>query len=63
MQSLNIKELKMLGVIDYTNQLPSKHFEQKKMSKFKTPENENLVKCAQNRSCTSSMCEQLLCKD
>ena len=28
--------MKTVGVTDYTNQTPSKHLEQKKMSKFKT---------------------------
>ena len=34
------KGIKIVGVTDYTNQSPSKHFEQKKMSKFNTPKNE-----------------------
>ena len=40
--------MKIVGVTDYTNQTPSKHFEQKKMSKFKTPKNEkkSFMKCA-----------------
>ena len=34
-----------------------------KMSKFNTPKNEKIfMKCAQNRECTSSMCEQSLYK-
>ena len=32
--------MQTLGVKDYTNQTPSKHFTGKKMSKFKTPKNE-----------------------
>ena len=32
--------MKTVGVTDYTNQTPPKHFERKKMSRFKTPKNE-----------------------
>ena len=38
---------------------------QEKLSKFKTPENEKkkkLMKCVQNRRCTSSMYDQSLCE-
>ena len=43
--------METVGVTDYTNQTPPKHFEQKKI---KTPKNEKniFVKCAQNRRCT-----------
>ena len=42
--------MKTVGVTDYSNQTPSKHFEQKKTSKFKTPKNEKkIVKCARIR--------------
>ena len=33
------KEMKTIGVTDYTNQTPSKHFLKGKMSKFNIPPN------------------------
>ena len=38
------QRMKTAGATDYTNQTPSKHFEQKKMSKFKTPKNEKNIR-------------------
>ena len=45
--------MKAVGVTDYTNQTPSKHFEQN-MSSVQVPEKQKKisVKCPQNR-CTS----------
>ena len=56
------KEMKIVGVTDYTYQTP-KAFRMEKMSKFNIPQNEKIfIKCAQNGCCTFSMCEQSLCK-
>ena len=50
--------LETFGVTDYTNQTPSKHFGWKKCLSSTPPMNEKIfMKCAQNRKCTSSMCE------
>ena len=55
--------MKTVRVTDYTNQTPSKHVWTEKMFKLNTPKNEKiLLKCAQNRRCASSICEQSLCK-
>ena len=52
------KGMKTVGVTDYTNQTPTTHFGWKKMSKFNTCKNVKIFnKCAQNRRCTSSVCE------
>ena len=55
------KGMKTVGVTDYTNQTPPKHSDGK-MSKFYRKNVKIVFKCAQNRACTSSMCEQSLCK-
>ena len=36
--------MKTVGVTDYTNHTPSKHFEQKKMSSVQDPENEKNIR-------------------
>ena len=62
MQSLNIKEWNS-WVTDSTQITQCKHTKggvDLIMSKFNTPK--NIIKCAQNKRCTSSMCEQSLCK-
>ena len=57
------KGMKTVGVTDYTNQTPSKHFWMEKMSKFNTPKNKKIyMKCVQNDRCKSSICEQSLCQ-
>ena len=38
--------MKTVGVTDYTNQTPSKHFEQKKMSQFKSSKNVHKIEGA-----------------
>ena len=59
----NYKGMKTVGVTDYTNQTPPTHFGGKKMSKCNTRKTEKLfMKWAQNGRCTSSICEQTLCK-
>ena len=51
--------MKTVGVTDYTNQTPSKHFGQKYVLSSTTHKNEKLfMKCAKNRRCTSSKYEQ-----
>ena len=58
--TFDYKESKTIGVKDYTNQTPSKHFEQKNVQ-AQPPKNEKIVIiCAINRRCTFSMCEQAL---
>ena len=59
------KGMKTVGVTEYTTQTLSKHFEQKKMSKFKTPKIKNkiFVKWAQNRRCTHSLCKVFYIKE
>ena len=58
------KRLKTVGVTDYTNQTTPTHFGWKKKCLSPTPvKNRKIfIKCAQNRRCTSSMCEQPVCK-
>ena len=52
-----------VGVTDYTNEEPPKRFRWKKCLSSTPVKNEKIfIKCAQNRRCTSSMCEQSLCK-
>ena len=52
-----------VGVTDYTNQAPPKHFRWKKCLSSTPVKNEKkIMKYAQNRSCTSSMFEKLLSK-
>ena len=54
--------MKTVGVKDYTNQTPLSILD-KKMSNCNAPQNGKIfIKCAQNRWCTYSICEQLLCK-
>ena len=48
------KGMKTVGVTDYTNQTPSKQFEQKNALSSTPLKNEKIfMKCAQNRRCTS----------
>ena len=70
--------MKRVGVIGYTNQTASTQiiqtrnpqaFRMEKKSKFNTRQNKMClssipvkIRCAQNERCTSSMCEQSLCK-
>ena len=53
------KEIRTVGVTDYTNQTPPKQFGRKKMSKFNTPppppQKENIHEMCAKRY-TSSMC-------
>ena len=52
-----------IGVTDYTSLAPPKHCGWKKCLSSTPIKNEKKIeKCAQNRRCTSSMCEQSLCK-
>ena len=56
------KEMKTKGVTDDTNQTAPKHFDWKKGVSSTPLKNEKvLIKCAQKRRCTYSMCEQSLC--
>ena len=55
------KGMKTAVVTDYTNQTPSKHFWTEKCLCSIPIKNEKIfMKCAQNRTCTSSICEQPL---
>ena len=57
------KGMKTVGVTDYTNQTPSTDFRWKKCLSPTPLKNENIfIKWAQNRRCTSSICEQPVCK-
>ena len=57
------KGKKMLEVTDYTNQTPSKHFWTEKCLSSTPFKNEEIfMKFAQNKRCTSSICEKSLCK-
>ena len=52
------KGTKTVGVTDYTNKKPPMHFGWKKILSPTTVKNEKiLINCAQNRRCTSSICE------
>ena len=55
--------MKTAGVTDYTNQTPLRILDGK-MSLSSTPVKDVkvFIKCAQNKRCTFSMCEQSLCK-
>ena len=57
------KGMKTVGVTDYTNQKPQP-ISDEKMSKFniRIKSMKIFMKCAQNRRCTFSICEQSLCK-
>ena len=55
------KGMNTVGVTGYTNQTPSKHFRWKKCLSSTPVKNEKkIMKCAKNRRCTSSMCEQII---
>ena len=64
------REMKTVGVTDYTNQTPSKHFWTEKCLSSPPPPpppppplpQKISMKCAQNRWCTSSICEKSICK-
>ena len=57
------KEMKTIGVTDYTNQTPPMHLGWKKFLSSTPVKNVKIfIKCAQNRRCTSSMYEQSLGK-
>ena len=57
------KKIKTVGVTDYTNQTPPMHFGWKNFLSSTLEKNVKIIiKCAQNRWCTSSICEQSLCK-
>ena len=49
--------MKIIGVTDYTNQTPSKHFSKKNIQSSRPKKSKRkIVKCVQNKWCTSSMC-------
>ena len=53
--------VKTAGVTDYTNETPPKHFGWIKYLSLTDLKKEKIyIKCAQNRRCTSSICEQPL---
>ena len=55
--------MKTVRVTDYTNLTPPMHFGRKKCLSSTPVKNKKIfIKCAQNRRCTFSMCEQSLCK-
>ena len=56
------KEMKTVGVTDYTNQTPSKHFWMEKCSSTHLKIEKIFMKYAQNKRCTYSICEQSLGK-
>ena len=56
------KGMKSVGVTDYTNKTPSKHFGWKKVHHSTKKMRKIFIKGAQNRKCTSSMCGQSLYK-
>ena len=52
-----------VGVTDYTNHAPPKHYGWKKcLSSTQVKKVKKIMKRAQNKRCTFSMCEQSLCK-
>ena len=53
--------MEAVGVTDYTNQTPSKHFTGKILSS-RPQKWKKIMKCVQNRRCTTSMCEHSSCK-
>ena len=59
---LEYKGMKTVRVTDYTNQTPSKQFGRKCLSSTPLKNEKIFTKCAQNRWCISSICEQSLCK-
>ena len=55
--------MKTVGVTNYTNQTPPKHSGWKNVkAQHPLKIEKTFIKCAQNRKCTSSMCEQSLHK-
>ena len=49
--------MKIIGVTDYTNQTPSKHFRKKNIQSSRPKKSKRkIMKCVQNKWCTSSMC-------
>ena len=57
------KEMKTVGVADYTNQTSSKHFWMEIcLSSTPLKIEKIFMKCAQDKRCTFSICEQSLCK-
>ena len=55
--------MKTVGVTEYTNQTPYKHFWTEKCLSSTPVKNEKIfMKCAQNRRYTFSICEHSLCK-
>ena len=53
------KGMKTVGVTDYTNMRPTMHYGWKKCLSSTPIKNEKkFIKCAQNRLCTSSMCDK-----
>ena len=60
---LENKVMKTVAVTEYTNHTLSKHFWMEKCLTSKALKIEKtFMKCAQNSRCTSSICEQSLCK-
>ena len=57
------KGMKTIWITDYTSLTPTTHYGWKKCLSSTPVKNEKIfIKCAQNSRCTSSMCEQSLCK-
>ena len=57
------KVMNTVGDTDYTNLTQPKHLGKKKcLSSTPIKSGKIFIKCAQNGRCTSSMCEQSLCK-
>ena len=52
--------MKTIKATDYTNQTQSKYFWTESSTALKIKK--IFMKCAQNKRCTSSICEQSLCK-
>ena len=57
------KVMNTVGVTDYTNKAPPNHLGRKNCLSSPPIKNGKIyIKCAQNKRCTSSMCELSLCK-
>ena len=62
MQSLNIKQSKLLEIQITQPDTPYAFRVEKCLSPISVQNEKIFIKCAQNRRCTFSICEQPLCK-
>ena len=62
-EKFSYRGMKTVGVTDYTNYTPQAISKWKKNLSSTPVKNEKIfIKCTQNKRCTSSMCNQSLCK-